>query len=141
MRRVRDKSICDSTNIEGVFDLLLNTALANNCGQSDLPENIIIISDMEFNSAAGSSWRSAFTAFNTNNAETLLEGIAKKWAAYGYKMPKLIFWNVEARQNNIPMLGNGPISYVSGFSPAIFETIMSGKTGYDLMMEKLFQLI
>jgi hypothetical protein len=52
-------------------------------------------------------------------------------------MPHLIFWNVEARQNNIPMLGNGPISYVSGFSPAIFEQIMSGKTGYDLMMEKL----
>jgi hypothetical protein len=35
------------------------------------------------------------------------------------------------------MLGNGPVSYVSGFSPSIFETIMSGKTGYDLMMEKL----
>jgi hypothetical protein len=34
-------------------------------------------------------------------------------------------------------LGDGPISYVSGFSPSIFETIMSGKTGYDLMMEKL----
>ena len=92
---------------------------------------------MEFNSAARPSWRNDFTSFNTNNAETLLEGIARKWAMYGYKMPKLIFWNVEARQNNIPMLGNGPISYVSGFSPAIFETIMSGKTGYDLMMEKL----
>jgi hypothetical protein len=35
------------------------------------------------------------------------------------------------------MLGNGPISFVSGFSPSIFETIMSGKTGYDMMMEKL----
>ena len=137
VRRVRDKALCDSTNIEGVFDLLLRTALANNCKQEDLPENIVIISDMEFNAAARPTWRENFTAFNTSNAETLLEGIAKKWAAYGYKMPKLIFWNVEARQNNIPMLGNGPISYVSGFSPAIFETIMSGKTGYDLMMEKL----
>ena len=137
VKRIYNANLCDSTNIEGVFDLLLDTALKNNCSQSDLPENIVIISDMEFNVATRPSYRSSFTSFNTNNAETLLEGIAKKWAAYGYKMPKLIFWNVEARQNNIPMLGNGPISYVSGFSPAIFETIMSGKTGYDLMMEKL----
>jgi hypothetical protein len=137
VKRIYTANLCDSTNIEGVFDLLLDTALKNNCGQSDLPENIVIISDMEFNAATRPNYRSSFTSFNTNNAETLLEGIAKKWAAYGYKMPKLIFWNVEARQNNIPMLGNGPISYVSGFSPAIFETIMSGKTGYDLMMEKL----
>lgn len=137
VQRIHNANLCDSTNIEGVFDLLLRTALANNCGQSDLPENIIIISDMEFNAAARPFWRSNFTPFNTSNAETLLEGVAKKWAAYGYKMPHLIFWNVEARQNNIPMLGNGPISYVSGFSPAIFEQIMSGKTGYDLMMEKL----
>jgi hypothetical protein len=52
-------------------------------------------------------------------------------------MPHLVYWNVQARQNNIPMLGQGRISYVSGFSPAIFETLMSGKTGYELMMEKL----
>ena len=66
-----------------------------------------------------------------------MESIEKKFEAAGYKLPKLIFWNVDARQNNIPMLGNGPISYVSGMSPAIFETIMSGKTGYELMMTKL----
>lgn len=52
-------------------------------------------------------------------------------------MPHLIFWNVNARQDNIPMLGNGRISYVSGFSPSIFKTIMSGKSGYELMMETL----
>ena len=93
---------------------------------------------MEFNSAVGCGWFSRNTSgFNSNNAETLLEGIAKKWAAHGYEMPHLIFWNVDARQNNIPMIGNGRISYVSGMSPTIFETIMSGKTGYDLMMEKL----
>ena len=55
----------------------------------------------------------------------------------GYEMPHLIYWNVNARQNNIPMLGNGRISYVSGFSPSIFQTIVTGKTGYELMMECL----
>ena len=77
------------------------------------------------------------SSISSANAETVLEGVARKWAAYGLEMPHLIFWNVDARQNNIPMIGQGRISYVSGFSPSIFETIMSGKTGYDLMMDKL----
>ena len=91
--------------------------------------------------AAGTLYTEVMTALvarrRTVTTDTLMEKIAKKWAQYGYQMPHLIFWNVQARQNNIPMLGQGPISYVSGFSPAIFETLMSGKTGYDLMMEKL----
>ena len=135
VHRIYKTNLVDNTNIEAVFDLLLDTAKWNNCSQDDLPQNIIVISDMEFD-AATSGWRST-SNINSRNAETVLEGIARKWAQYGYQMPHLIFWNVDARQNNIPMLGNGPISYVSGFSPSIFETIMSGKTGYDLMMEKL----
>jgi hypothetical protein len=135
----------DNTNIEAVFDLLLDTAKWNNCSQDDLPQNILVISDMEFDSAAGGgsyydyrTHRYMSTSGMTRaNAETAMEGIARKWAAAGYKMPHLIYWNVDARQNNIPMLGNGPISYVSGFSPSIFQTIVTGKTGYDLMMECL----
>lgn len=135
VQRIYKTNLVDNTNIEATFDLLLDTAVRTKCSQDDLPQNIIVISDMEFD-AATSGWRST-SNINSRNAETVLEGIARKWAQYGYQMPHLIFWNVDARQNNIPMLGNGPISYVSGFSPSIFETIMSGKTGYELMMEKL----
>ena len=138
VQRIYKTNLVDDTNIEATFDLMLNTAIQNRCSQDDLPQNVIIISDMEFNSATGCGWYGRNNnEFNTDNAETLLESIAKKWAAHGYEMPHLIFWNVDARQNNIPMIGNGHISYVSGMSPTIFETIMSGKTGYDLMMEKL----
>jgi hypothetical protein len=140
VRRIYGTNLVDNTNIEAVFDLLLDTAMRNGCKQEDLPQNIIIISDMEFDACACPGWGSRgmnFTSFNTRNADTLLENIAKKWENYGYKMPHLVFWNVDCRNENIPMLGDGPISYVSGFSPSIFETIMSGKTGYDLMMEKL----
>ena len=68
-----------------------------------------------------------------------MEGIARKWAANGYKMPNLIFWNVDARQDNIPMTVKHGISFVSGFSPSIFQQIMSGKTAIDLMLEVLNQ--
>ena len=131
--RIIRTDLCENTDIEKTFDMLLNTAIRNRCSQEDLPQNIIIISDMEFDRARRHSYYDA----NQLNAETLMEGIARKWTDAGYEMPHLIFWNVDARQNNIPMLGNGPISYVSGFSPSIFQTIMTGKTGYELMMEKL----
>ena len=114
------------------MDLILKVALDNKCSQDEIPQNLVIISDMEFNYCVTSN---NFGRGVVN--ETLFEKIAAKFAAYGYQMPHLIFWNVNARQANIPMIGNGNVSYVSGFSPSIFETIMSGKTGYDLMMEKL----
>lgn len=139
--RIIRTDLCENTDIEKTFDMLLNTAIRNKCSQEDLPQNIIIISDMEFDRARGygQTYDYATHTYKTNNAtpETLMEGIARKWANAGYQVPHLIFWNCDARQNNIAMLGNGPISYVSGFSPAIFQTIMTGKTGYELMMEKL----
>lgn len=137
--RIYQTNLIDNTNIEATFDLILQTALRTKASQEDLPQNIFVISDMEFDSAASSGWsRNRFSSFNRNNAETLLEGIAKKFRSYGYEMPHLIFWNVDARQNNIPMIDpNAKISYVSGFSPSIFECVITGKTGYDLMLEAI----
>lgn len=130
VRRIYQTNLCDNTNIEATFDMLLNTAIQNHCNQDDLPQNIIVISDMEFDAARG--------VYRGGNAKTLMENIRDKWARAGYRLPHLIYWNVEARQNNIPEdMGCGLVSYVSGMSPSIFEQIMSGKTGYDLMMEKL----
>ena len=129
-----------STNVEAAFDMMLDVAIKNRLSQDDIPQNLIIISDMEFNSCVTSGARNTGHwgggHYITTN-DTLFEAMEKKWATAGYKMPHLVFWNVDARQNNIPMLGNGPVSYVSGFSPSIFETIMSGKTDLDLMFEKL----
>lgn len=121
-----------STNVEAAMDVILEVAKRNHCRQDEIPQNLVIISDMEFNSCVTSN---DYGRGSVN--ETLFEKIAAKFRANGYEMPHLIFWNVNARQNNIPMIGNGNVSYVSGFSPSIFETIMSGKTGYELMMEKL----
>ena len=109
--------------------------------QEDLPANVIVISDMEFDEARGNySWTDRYNQSRENamqKADTLMETIEKKFNNAGYQLPKLIFWNVDARQNNIPMLDNGRVSFVSGMSPSIFETIMTGKTGYELMMTKL----
>lgn len=119
-----------STDVEAAFDLMLNTAIRHKCSSDEIPENLIIVSDMEFNSCVTSS------RWGTSNA-TLMERIAAKWSAAGYTMPKLIFWNVNARNDNIPMKAKDGITFVSGASPVIFEMIMSGKTSIDLMLDKL----
>jgi hypothetical protein len=133
--RIVRTNLCENTNIEAAFDMLLNTAIRNRLSQDELPDTIIVISDMEFDSATW-QYRSC-SGRGAEGAETLMEGIARKWRANGYKVPHLIYWNVNARQNNIPMLGVGRVSFVSGFSPSIFQSIVTGKTGYDLMLETL----
>lgn len=132
VRRIYSTNLCENTNIEAAFDMLLNTAIKTHCKQSDLPKSIIVVSDMEFDAARG------YYSRGNSNVNTLMESIREKWARYGYCLPHLIYWNCQARQNNIPEdIGCGLVSYVSGMSPSIFETILSGKTGVDLMLEKL----
>ena len=133
VQRIVATNLCENTNIEAAFDMVLNTAVRTG---AQLPEYMIVISDMEFDSATGNGWRRNGTMCAAN-AETVMETIERKFNAAGYRMPKLIYWNVDARQNNIPMIGNHYVSYVSGFSPSIFTSILTGKTGWDLMMDAI----
>ena len=130
--RIVRTNLYENTNIEAAFDLVLKTALASHCEQSDLPEYILVVSDMQFDGAQTYSNR-----WSSNTAGTLMENIAKKWNVHGYEMPKLIYWNVNAcGKADIPMIV-GNVSFVSGFSPSIFQSILTGKTGYQLLLETL----
>ena len=126
------RNLCENTNIEATFDLVLNTAINNRLTQDELPENLIIISDMQFDEG-----RSYYTR-NTNTS-SLMEQIEYKWNRAGYKMPKLIYWNVNANTGagNIPMKDKDGVTFVSGASPSIFTSILTGKTGYDLMLDAI----
>ena len=116
-----------NTNIEKVLDMLLSVALDKHTNPEDIPSRLYIFSDMEFD--RGMSVRG-------RDIDTLFEAHAKKWAACGYQMPQVVFWNLDARTQNIPAMG-GRFSYVSGFSMSMIESILSGKDGYDLMLDKL----
>lgn len=138
VERIYRTNLCENTNIEATFDMLLNTAKRNGCRQSDLPKSIIIISDMEFDNARSAGWNWTYNCrMPVSSRETLMEGIRRKWRNAGYEMPNLIFWNVQARQDNIPMKLENGISFVSGCSPVILEQVLKGKTAMDLMYDKL----
>ena len=132
--RIYSTNLCENTNIEATFDLVLNTAIEHHLSQKDLPKNLIIISDLEFDEARGKYHWSHDTIASK---ETLIEGIRRKWDSCGYKMPNLVFWCVDSRHDNIPMKTEDGITFVSGNSPIVFEMIMSGKTSLDLMYDKL----
>lgn len=122
-----------STNIEATMDLILNTCKRARC---KMPDRLYIFTDMEFNSACGGYSYRYNHNYRALEPETLFEGIERKFNAAGYKMPQVVFWNLDARQDTIPAIG-GRYSYVSGFSPVMIECILSGKTGWDLCLEKL----
>lgn len=141
VKRIVATNLCQNTNIEAAFDMLLKTAKQYHVPDKDMPKNIIVISDMEFD-AGSRDYRSGFcdsdatSCWDKAHISTTMENIADKWVEQGYTLPNLIYWNVNAMQDNIPMTGSR-VSFVSGFSPSIFETIMTGKTGYELMLDKL----
>ena len=99
--------------------------------QDELPKNILILSDMEFDSATYSRYgRPNQTLFNT---------IAQKYAEHGYKLPRLVFWNICSRTGTIPVKQNDlGVALVSGFSPAIVKMVLSNSTDpYECLLEQL----
>ena len=127
--RIYETNLCDNTNLEAVFNLLLTTALKQGVKEEDIPKTIVVISDMEID------WMSNWTE---ESAQTSMEYLRQRWAQYGLELPKLVYWNVDARNNTILDRG-GSVSFVSGCSPVIFEQVLTGKTGVELMLEVLLK--
>ena len=134
-----------NTNIEKVFDLILTSAVNNHMSQEDLPANILIISDMEFDSCAtcGENARRGYYSYSYTPrsvpSQRLFEVIAQRYAAYGYKMPRLVFWNVNSRTGTIPVKENElGVALVSGFSVNVAKMVMSGKLDpFECLLETL----
>ena len=135
VRRIYKTNLCDNTNLEAVFDLLLKTATKRGVKQSDIPKTIVVISDMEIDRGTG-SWYGE-SRWTKRSASTEMEKIRQKWAAYGLQLPKLVYWNVESRNENT-FLDSGPnVTFVSGMSPVIFKSVLTGKSGWELCLDIL----
>lgn len=103
-----------NTNIQAVFDLILTRAKTYNVPQHEMPEVLYIVSDMEFDMATH------------NNSVSNFELIKAKYKQSGYKMPKLVFWNVNSRNSHTPVTINDRGVYlISGCSPVILKYAMN----------------
>jgi hypothetical protein len=130
-----------NTNIEAVFDLILSTAINNRMSQEDIPSNILIVSDMEFDSCAtvNTGRSGGWYSYRERPTATLFDAIEQKYRAAGYKLPRLVFWNVNSRTGTIPVKQNDlGVALVSGFSVNIVKMVMSNKTDpYECLLETI----
>lgn len=117
-----------STNLEAVFDLILDTAKKSNVPFEEMPSKIYIISDMEFDQACSSP------------KSTMFDMIDNNYSNAGYIRPELIFWNVNSRNDNVPVrFDQRGVCLVSGCSPSILKSLLSGRieSPTQLMLDTL----
>ena len=108
-----------NTNLASAYDEILRVATTNKLSPSEMPKYLLILSDMEFDMATrdydGKSLRAQDLA-------------ADKYAKAGYELPKIVYWNLNARPGNVPVkFDEKGTALVSGFSPAIMKGILAAK--------------
>ena len=119
-----------NTNIQKVFELILNSAKNNHLPQEELPKKLYIVSDMEFDYCAEDA-----SLTNFEYAKTLFEEA-------GYQLPEVVFWNVASRNRQQPVGKNEQgVALVSGCTPRLFSMIAEGNvsamTPYQIMLDVL----
>lgn len=127
-KRLANAQWAMSTNIEKVFDSLLYIAKNNNAPDSDIPEQILILSDMQFNAATQGRF-----------GDVVFERIEKKYNEAGIKMPSLIFWNLCGDAGTVPLLKNeNGLALISGFAT---NTIKVAKSESIDPLDKLLDVL
>lgn len=123
-----------TTNIESAFRLILDIAKVNNLSENDMPTTLLILSDLQFD------------PYSSNYESTSLEMIKELYKESGYKMPRIIYWNLRSVENNVAAsIFDENVGLVSGFSPNILKSILSGDElkseipdgPYELMMKTI----
>jgi hypothetical protein len=115
---------CMNTNIELAFKKVLNQAIKHEVTASNMPDKIIILSDMQFDKATSTRSRGSSIDVNEWNP-TAQQLIEKLYNEAGYKIPKIIYWNLNSRHGDVPVaFDKMGTALVSGFSPAILKSLL-----------------
>lgn len=100
-----------NTDLEAVFNLILDRAKAYGLSQDDMPDFLIILSDMQFDQC-------------TKKTDTGMEMIERKYHRAGYKLPTIIFWNLRSSHGVPVEFDKKGTMLVSGFSPSIMKYVL-----------------
>ena len=116
-----------NTDIEKVYDLILDVYKSPKFKKEDALDRVVIISDMEFD-------------YCTDYSKTTYESFKEKFLELGYKLPELVFWNVRARSTHLPVTQREDnVKLVSGASSNLIDMIAKNNapSAYDMMLECL----
>ena len=131
------RSFCEAANtdLQRVFEVVLQAAVCSHAPQSELPSTLYVISDMEFDACTGHA------------DETCFENAGKRYARYGYKLPRVVFWNVQSRSRQQPVQQNDQgVALVSGCTPQLFSLVTRGQLTplacmYDILHSQRYACI
>ena len=126
--KVRRTDIGYSTNLDRAFEYVLNHAIDNHITNEDMPKALVVVSDMEID-----------PYFRGRRNMDFVQKWVREFAKFGYTCPKLVMWNVEAR-NDTFLSQNDDVVLVSGQSVSTFYNLcqsLGGKTAWDFMCEVL----
>jgi len=117
-----------NTNLEAAFKQVLDQAVKHSVSQDQMPDKILILSDMEFDEATSTR---GYWGRNDNTAEwnpTAQQMIEKMYNDAGYKMPKIVYWNIQSRNGQSPVrFDKQGTALISGFSPAIMTSVIAAE--------------
>lgn len=127
-----------NTNLEAVFDLVLQTAVDHKLKQEDIP-TLVILSDMEIDQGADFGTRLYGRNYNAHKT-ALMEQIKKRYEAAGFNLPRTVWWNIASRSGTIPLQQNSETGIIlcSGYSQNTFKMLASNKMDpYEVLLETL----
>lgn len=101
-----------NTNLHAAFEEILKKALQNNVPDSEMPQILLIISDMQFDQCM---------SFD----DSAMQMIRRKYELSGYTLPQIVFWNVRDCANKPVRFNERGAALVAGFSPSIMKSVLS----------------
>ena len=117
-----------STNLMKAMNEILYVAVANGVPNSEMPKAMLVLSDNEID-----------RYYRPNTNWDFMDTLEAKFRAYGYECPKLILWNINAR-NDTFLSNREDVVLVSGQSASTFKNLiraLNGMTAYEYMVSIL----
>ena len=96
---------CSNTDFGAVMRLLSNLG-------GDMPEYLVVLSDMEFDSGSYTSKEETMRLFKENGYNT-----------------KIIWWNLNSRNITVPEMDHHGNIYISGYNPMLLKYLAAGFDG------------
>ena len=127
VKKVQSIDVGYSTDLDKAFDYILKHAITNNIKPEDMPKALVVVSDMEID------------PYFRGRSLDFVQRQKVKFAQYGYQLPKLVLWNVEAR-NDTFLSQSDEVVLVSGQSASVFKQLcgdLNGVTAWDIMLKTL----
>lgn len=103
---------CGATRIDKALKLILDTAKFYNLKQEQLPDVLLIVSDMQFH-------------MGVEGEGTEVEKVLQQFQENGYIPPKIVYWNTAGYAGSPATINTPNTVLISGFSPSVLKYVFA----------------